>query len=49
MRVKIQFRCEECKEKNYASTKNRRSHPSKLSMKKYCPRCGQHTEHKESK
>ncbi len=49
MRIKIQLRCEECKEKNYATTKNRRNTTSKLGLNKYCSRCGKHTLHKESK
>ena len=49
MRVKMQLRCDECKEKNYATTKNRKNTPSKLALKKYCSRCGRHTLHKESK
>ena len=49
MRVKMQLRCEECKEKNYATAKNRRNTPSKLELNKYCSRCGKHTLHKETK
>jgi len=49
MRVKMQLRCEECKEKNYATTKNRKNTPSKLELNKFCSRCGKHTVHKESK
>ncbi len=48
MRVKIQLRCSECKRKNYSTTKNKRNTP-KLELKKYCPYCGKHTLHKESK
>jgi len=49
MRIKMQLRCEACKEKNYATMKNRRNTPSKLELNKYCSRCGKHTVHKESK
>jgi large subunit ribosomal protein L33 len=49
MRVKIQFACKECKRKNYASVKNKRNTTSKLELSKYCPFCGKHTMHKETK
>ncbi len=48
MRVKVQLRCTECKSKNYSTTKNKRS-TSKLELRKFCPRCGKHVLHKETK
>ncbi|MGQ9615431.1 MAG: 50S ribosomal protein L33 [Spirochaetota bacterium] len=48
MRELIAFTCEVCKSKNYTSTKNKKKTPSKLQFKKFCPRCGKHTLHKES-
>jgi large subunit ribosomal protein L33 len=48
MRELIAWACEVCKERNYTSDKNKKNTPSKLQMKKFCPRCGKHTVHKEA-
>ena len=48
-RVKITMECEECNSRNYHLTKNKQAHPERAEYKKYCPRCGQHTQHKETK
>jgi large subunit ribosomal protein L33 len=45
----IQLECEECRERNYATTKNKRKTPDKLQLKKFCPRCRGHRLHKETK
>jgi large subunit ribosomal protein L33 len=49
MRVKIILECGSCKRRNYNSTKNKRTTPDKLVLRKYCRSCRQHTEHKETK
>ncbi|MDY6904179.1 MAG: 50S ribosomal protein L33 [Thermodesulfobacteriota bacterium] len=49
MRVNVSLACSECKRKNYSTTKNKRTTPDKLSLKKYCRFCRQHTMHKETK
>ena len=49
MRVKINLSCTECKRKNYATTKNKRTTPDKLQLKKYCRFSRIHTLHKETK
>jgi large subunit ribosomal protein L33 len=49
MRVLITLACSECKRRNYTTTKNKRTTPEKLSLRKYCKFCGSHTEHKETK
>ncbi|MCQ9204901.1 MAG: 50S ribosomal protein L33 [Omnitrophica bacterium] len=49
MRELIALACAVCKRKNYYFTKNKRKHPEKLSMKKYCRFDRKHTEHKEAK
>ena len=33
--------------KNYIGTRNKRKHPEKMEIKKYCPRCNKKTTHKE--
>ncbi len=48
-RVIIHMECEDCKRKNYSTTKNKRKTPDKLHFKKYCRFCRKHTGHKESK
>ncbi|MBI4829692.1 MAG: 50S ribosomal protein L33 [Nitrospinae bacterium] len=49
MRVIIQYQCQECKRKNYSSTKNKKSTPDRLEFSKYCKFCRKHTAHKEAK
>ncbi len=41
--------CTECKRKNYTTTKNKRKHPDRLELRKYCKRCNTHTLHREAK
>ncbi len=45
----ITLACGECKRRNYTSTKNKRTTPGKLELKKYCPFCRHHTVHRETK
>jgi large subunit ribosomal protein L33 len=49
MRDQITLECTECKERNYTTTKNKRKHPGRVEFRKYCPRCDQHTPHKETR
>ncbi|GAB1411038.1 50S ribosomal protein L33 [Desulfovibrionales bacterium] len=49
MRINIALSCVECKRKNYASQKNKKNTTAKLELSKYCPFCGKHTTHRESK
>ena len=49
IRREITLACTECKERNYHSEKNRRNDPSRLELRKYCPRCGEHTAHRETR
>lgn len=49
MRVKITLACQECKQRNYDSKKNKDKPKERLEIKKYCPFCKKHTVHKESK
>ena len=45
----IVLACTECKERGYSTTKNKKNDPSRLELKKYCPRCRRHTIHREAK
>lgn len=49
VRPKITLACVECKERNYITKKNRRNNPDRLSFNKFCPNCGKHTEHRETR
>ena len=54
MRTRITLSCTECKQRNYNTTKDKkthpeRTHPERLEMKKYCRFCRKHTVHKETK
>ena len=49
MRSIITLACTECKRRNYSTTKNKRTTPDKLELKKYCRFCRSHTAHKETK
>ena len=49
MRVKITLRCNECKQRNYNTMKNKKNTPDKLELNKYCPFCKKHTVHTETK
>lgn len=49
MRVIISLVCAECRQRNYSTTKNKRTTPDKLEFRKYCRFCRKHTPHKEGK
>jgi len=49
MRDIITLACADCKNRNYTTTKNKKTTPDKLEMRKYCPTCRKHTAHKETK
>jgi large subunit ribosomal protein L33 len=48
-RVVVTLACSNCKERNYTTEKNRRNDTERLSFNKYCKRCRQHTEHRETR
>ncbi len=45
----ITLQCAECKERNYSTTKNRKTTTERLELKKFCNRCRKHRPHKEVK
>ncbi len=49
MRVNIILACTDCKQRNYTTSKNKKTNPDRIEMKKYCPFCKSHTVHKETK
>jgi large subunit ribosomal protein L33 len=49
MREIITLACGQCKQRNYRTTRNKKTSTDKLEMKKYCRFCRSHTLHKETK
>ncbi|RNL61113.1 50S ribosomal protein L33 [Nocardioides marmoriginsengisoli] len=49
VRPKITLACVDCKERNYITKKNRRNDPDRMELKKFCPRCRTHTDHRETR
>lgn len=45
----ITLACEECKERNYVTNKNKANTRDRLELKKFCNRCRRHTPHKETR
>ncbi|MEK7396856.1 MAG: 50S ribosomal protein L33 [Candidatus Poribacteria bacterium] len=41
--------CEECKRRNYNTTRNKKNTPDRFEFKKYCRACRKHTVHKETR
>lgn len=49
MRDRVILACEECKQRNYVSKKNKKNTTERIELKKYCKFCKEHTVHKETK
>jgi large subunit ribosomal protein L33 len=49
VRPKITLACTECKERYYITRKNRRNDPDRVELRKFCPRDGRHTLHRETR
>jgi large subunit ribosomal protein L33 len=49
MRVNVTLECTDCKERNYQTSKNKRTNDGRIEMKKYCPRERKVTLHRETK
>jgi len=49
MRTKITLACQDCKQRNYNTMKEKKNHPDRMEMKKYCRFCNRHTAHRETK
>jgi large subunit ribosomal protein L33 len=47
MRENVTLRCDDCKRRNYVTTKNKKKTTEKLEFQKYCRFCRKHTAHKE--
>ena len=49
MREQITLACTECKERNYITKKDKRKHPDRMELRKFCSRCRIHRAHREVK
>ncbi|MBL02396.1 MAG: 50S ribosomal protein L33 [Acidobacteriota bacterium] len=49
MREIVSLACNECKRRNYSTTKNKRTTSERLEIKKFCRWCRTHTVHRETK
>jgi large subunit ribosomal protein L33 len=49
MREIVTLQCTACKERNYTTTKNKKTTTGRLEFSKFCWRCRAHKAHKESK
>ena len=49
MRDRVILACEDCKQRNYVTKKNKKNNPERIEMNKYCKFCKKHTSHKETK
>ncbi|MGA3261687.1 MAG: 50S ribosomal protein L33 [Bryobacteraceae bacterium] len=45
----ITLQCGECKNRNYSTTKNKKTTTERLELSKFCPHCRKHQPHKEIK
>ena len=45
----VTLACNECKRRNYTSTRNKKTSPDRLELRKYCRFCRSHTVHRETK
>lgn len=48
-RGNVTLKCPKCGELNYRVEKNKKNDPERMEIKKYCPRCKCHVDHKETK
>jgi large subunit ribosomal protein L33 len=49
MRDIINLACQECKRRNYSTTKNKKKTTERLEFSKFCRFCRKHTAHRETK
>ena len=49
VRIAVTLECQECGDRNYSTTKNKRANAEKLELSKFCRRCRKHQKHKETK
>ena len=47
MRENITLACTECKQRNYETSKNKKTNSERIELNKYCKFCKKHTAHKK--
>jgi large subunit ribosomal protein L33 len=45
----VSLACDDCKRRNYVTTRNKRKQQARYEFKKYCRFCRKHTLHKETR
>jgi large subunit ribosomal protein L33 len=45
----VTLQCGDCKDRNYSTTKNKKTTTARLEFNKFCRKCRKHTSHKEVK
>ena len=48
-RTQVTLECQECKRRNYSTTKNKAEQRERIELKKYCRWDREHTVHKETR
>mgnify|MGYP000865098263 CR=1 FL=1 len=48
-RANIVLACQECKQRNYDTFKDKKNTPDRIELSKYCRFCRKHTVHRETK
>jgi large subunit ribosomal protein L33 len=49
VRIAVTLACEVCKRRNYQTNKSKRNNPDRISLRKYCKWCKEHTSHRETR
>ena len=48
-RTQVTLECQECKRRNYITSKNKAEQRERIELKKYCRWCRSHTLHRETR
>ena len=48
-RVQVTLECQECKRRNYITTKSKVNSRERIELKKFCRWCRSHVDHKETR
>ena len=48
-RTQVTLECQECKRRNYITSKNKAEQRERIELKKYCRWCRSHTVHRETR
>ncbi|MCU0274519.1 MAG: 50S ribosomal protein L33 [Acidimicrobiales bacterium] len=48
-RTRVTLECQECKRRNYVTTKNKMNDRERITLAKFCKWCRRHVDHKETR